>query len=149
MKLHFGNFGKRFCAYMLDILFLYIIFMVLSVLNNMLHLLRPFMFAGICYGITVLYFAAMESGAHQATLGKRILGLVVVHSGTGEPISFARAFLRNLVRLVNIPIYCLGYLTALVTPKSQTLHDLIVQTMVIPIEEAEDVEDEEDDSEEE
>lgn len=46
-----------------------------------------------------LYFAICESSAWQASLGKRVLGLVVSKS-TGEPLSFGLALLRNAVKFV-------------------------------------------------
>ena len=136
-KKNLNNFGKRFCAYILDVMFLSILFAVIGLLNKMLGLLSPYTLAGVGYLLTVVYFAYMESGAYQATFGKRILGLIVVHSDTGEAITFKRALIRNIVRIVNMPIYCLGYITILFTKKHQALHDLIVRTTVVPADEEE------------
>lgn len=144
-KISFENFGKRFCAYLLDMLLLYIVFAILGYILKTLGLVSTYTFAGISYLLTILYFAVLESGEHQATLGKRILGLVVIRSDTGEKITFKRAAVRNIVRLINIPIYCLGYLPILFTAKHQGLHDFIVHTQVVSID---DIETEEDDEEE-
>lgn len=130
-RLAFENFGKRFCAYLLDMMLLYIVFSILGYLLRTLNLVTPYVFWGIAYLLTILYFAILESGEHQATLGKRILGLVVIRSDTGEPITFKRAVVRNIVRLINIPIYCIGYLPILFTKKHQGLHDFIVRTQVV------------------
>ena len=46
-----------------------------------------------------LYFALAESSAWQASLGKRLLGLVVA-SETGERLSFGPALLRNAIKFV-------------------------------------------------
>lgn len=141
-KISFENFGKRFCAYLLDMLLLYIVFAILGYILKTLGLVSTYTFAGISYLLTILYFAVLESGEHQATLGKRILGLVVIRSDTGEKITFKRAVVRNIVRLINIPIYCLGYLPILFTAKHQGLHDFIVHTRVVSIDDIE-TEDEE------
>lgn len=133
----FDNFGKRFCAYTIDIAILYSVFAVLSYLNRAIGLFSPYTFGGISYLASVLYFAFMESGEYKATLGKRILGLVVIQSNTGEAVSFKRAAVRNVVRLVNIPICCLGYLPILFTAKQQGLHDFVAHTRAVDIEEAE------------
>ena len=130
----FDNFGKRFCAYLIDMLLLEIVFLIAGFLTD--SFISRYAFAGISYLLTIVYFAALESGEHQATIGKRILGLVVIHSKSGERISFKRAFARNVCRLINIPIYCLGYLTIMFTQKHQGLHDLIVHTQVVPTEDA-------------
>ncbi len=46
-----------------------------------------------------LYYALQESGARQATLGKRILGLVTVRID-GTRVSFIRAATRYFVKVV-------------------------------------------------
>ncbi len=48
---------------------------------------------------TYLYFALSESSAHQATPGKRLLGLHVTDL-TGKRIGFGRAILRTIVKLI-------------------------------------------------
>jgi uncharacterized RDD family membrane protein YckC len=45
-----------------------------------------------------LYFAACESSRFQATLGKRVLGLVVTGTGGGS-LGFGRSLLRNACKL--------------------------------------------------
>jgi len=47
----------------------------------------------------VVYFALCESSRWRASVGKRLVGLVVVRP-TGEPLDFGRALLRNAVRFV-------------------------------------------------
>jgi uncharacterized RDD family membrane protein YckC len=46
-----------------------------------------------------LYFALCESSAFRASLGKRVLGLVVSRD-TGERLAFAPALLRNAIKFV-------------------------------------------------
>ena len=149
-NVHVENFCKRFCAYVLDVLILYVAFLLLGLLNGLFHhVMNPFTFAMVCYALTCLYFALLESGEYHATLGKRILGLVVVRSSNDEPITFVRALVRNLARFINLPIYCLGYLPILFTKKSQGLHDFIAQTRVISVEDFEESADEGNEEEEE
>ena len=134
VKTNLNNFGKRFCAYLLDVMLLSIVFAIIGVINKMLGVLSPYTLAIVGYILTVGYFSYLESGAYQATFGKRILGLIVVRSDTGEAITFKRALARNIVRLINVPIYCLGYLTILFTKKHQGVHDLIARTTVVAAE---------------
>ena len=50
-------------------------------------------------GPVTLYFALCESSAWRASLGKRVLGLVVT-SETGERLAFGSALLRNAIKFV-------------------------------------------------
>jgi uncharacterized RDD family membrane protein YckC len=79
---------------------------------------------------TWLYFAASESSVHQATLGKRALGVIVTDVG-GHRISFARATGRFFGRSLSGLLLGLGYCFALFTERKQTLHDLLASTVVV------------------
>lgn len=94
------------------------------------------------YALGVLYFAIQESSAYQATLGKRLLGLAVCNLD-GERISLVRAIFRNILRIINLMIFSIGYLLILFTPKEQGLHDLIAKTLVIDESEYEEVDEDE------
>jgi uncharacterized RDD family membrane protein YckC len=78
-----------------------------------------------------LYYAGMESSAHQGTLGKMALGLVVTDM-EGRPVSFARATGRFFSRLITrlIPL-AIGYIMAGFTEKKQALHDMIAGCLVL------------------
>ena len=76
-----------------------------------------------------LYFAIGESSKNQATFGKRTMGLTVTDT-RGVRISFARAAIRHLARLLSFLPFYIGYLIQPFTKRRQTLHDLIVGTVV-------------------
>jgi uncharacterized RDD family membrane protein YckC len=76
------------------------------------------------------YFSIMESSNRQATLGKLALSIKVVDL-RGEQISFAKASLRFFAKVLSTNILLIGYLIALFTEKKQTLHDLLVKTIVV------------------
>ncbi|HLJ30659.1 MAG TPA: RDD family protein [Candidatus Angelobacter sp.] len=78
----------------------------------------------IAFGLFCLYSAWLESSKHQATLGKRLVG-ILVENEEGKRISFPRALLRSVMQYTGI-----GYLLALFTERKQCLHDLIVHTQV-------------------
>ena len=78
-----------------------------------------------------LYFTLMESGAGQATLGKRALSIAVT-DGNGNRISFGRANGRFFGKLVSYMIpFGIGFMLAGWTAKKQALHDMIAGTLVI------------------
>jgi uncharacterized RDD family membrane protein YckC len=77
-----------------------------------------------------LYFAALESSASGATIGKRLLGLRVVDLD-GRRIGFGRASWRFFGKLLGILTFYIGYAMAVFTPKKQALHDLMAKTLVV------------------
>lgn len=77
-----------------------------------------------------LYFSLMESSGKQATLGKMLFGLQVTDM-QGHGISFGKASLRYLCSALSAFTLGLGYVIAAWTSKKQTLHDLIVGTVVV------------------
>ena len=80
--------------------------------------------------ITWFYYALLESGARQATVGKMILKIKVTDS-TGGRISFARASLRYFSKILSSLFMMIGYIMAGFTPKRQALHDYIADTYVV------------------
>jgi len=76
-----------------------------------------------------LYFGLMESGKHQATLGKMVLGIKVTDT-KGAPISFWRAIGRNVAKILSGILY-IGYIMVAFTDKKQGLHDMIAECLVV------------------
>ena len=74
--------------------------------------------------IFCVYSAWLESSRRQATLGKRMIGIVVTDLG-GNRITFRRALLRSAMQVIP-----LGYLPAVFG--GQAVHDRIADTMVVP-----------------
>lgn len=77
-----------------------------------------------------IYYAGMESSKWQGRLGYKVLGLKVV-DGSGERISFARASVRHLGRLISIFTLGIGNLMVCWTKRKQALHDKIAGTFVV------------------
>ena len=80
--------------------------------------------------VTWLYFALMESGSGQATVGKRVMGIIVTDMD-GDPISFWQAAGRYLLRYASVFLFFIGILLMFFTDKRQALHDLLTQTLVV------------------
>lgn len=127
--MHLENFIRRSCAYFIDILALIIVLLPFKILFTFTDLLLPFGQACFFIALSLIYFSYMESSSKQATFGKQFLDLKVVDLND-ERISFGRALLRNIVRLINIPIYSLGYVPILFTKHHQGVHDIIARTTV-------------------
>jgi uncharacterized RDD family membrane protein YckC len=80
--------------------------------------------------IALLYYAGFESSKRMGTPGKMAMGLIVV-GYDGKRISFLRALLRYIGKVVSSMILCIGYLMIGFTEKKQGLHDMIAKTYVI------------------
>jgi uncharacterized RDD family membrane protein YckC len=80
--------------------------------------------------ITWFYYALLQSGARQATVGKMALGLKVTDVN-GDRLTFARASLRYFSKILSSLFMMLGYIMAGFTEKKQALHDMIANTYVV------------------
>lgn len=92
---------------------------VRSVATQLLLVLLPF-----------FYFAAFESSAWQASPGKRAMGVRVVDLA-GRRLTFARALVRQFLKLCEVAATGFGYLLAAVTGTGQAFHDILVGTRVV------------------
>jgi len=77
-----------------------------------------------------LYFALFESGAMQATPGKRALGLKVV-ADDGARIGFGRASGRFFGKIVSGAVFYIGFLMVGFSERKQALHDMMANTLVV------------------
>jgi uncharacterized RDD family membrane protein YckC len=77
-----------------------------------------------------LYFAFMEASKYQGTLGKIVMGIKVTDQN-GQRVSFSKALLRNLSKLISSLLLGIGYLMIIFDDKKQGLHDKIADTFVV------------------
>ena len=77
-----------------------------------------------------LYSSLLESSSWQGTVGKRLVGIKVTDL-TGRRISFGKAGLRTICKLLSGIILFLGFLMASFTRRKQALHDLITGCLVV------------------
>jgi uncharacterized RDD family membrane protein YckC len=82
------------------------------------------------YAISILYFAIMESSKAQGSVGKMALGIKVTDM-EGNRVTFGKAFLRSIGKLISSMIMYIGYIMAAFTEKKQALHDIIATTLVV------------------
>lgn len=120
----YAGFWERFGAAFLDGLLLGILqfimrFFIEENLNSVLNIVLGW-----------LYYATMESGPSQATLGKKALGIKVTNLA-GGPITFGQATGRYFGKILSALILLIGYLMMLWDDKKQTLHDKMAGTLVV------------------
>lgn len=79
---------------------------------------------------SLLYWPYMESSPRQATFGKMLLGIQVTDMD-GARVSFVRALLRNLAKIISGLIFYIGFLMAAFTRRKQGLHDIMTKCLVV------------------
>jgi uncharacterized RDD family membrane protein YckC len=77
-----------------------------------------------------LYYAFLESSSWQGTIGKKALGLAVVNAD-GTRLTFGRASIRYVAKIVSYLTFCIGYMMAGWTAQKRALHDMIAETLVV------------------
>lgn len=80
--------------------------------------------------VSWFYFAAMESSARQATLGKSALDIMVTDLD-GRSVSFGRASARYFGKFISFLLFGIGFIMAAFTVRRQALHDKMAGCLVI------------------
>ena len=120
----YGRLAPRAVALFIDLL-------LIGFLTSVLSGLLGFDSHGkVASAISWIYFASQESSGWMATIGKRAMGLAV-KGVDGRQLSFGRASVRWLGRLVSGLMFGIGYGLAALNTKRQTLHDLLAGTVVV------------------
>ena len=76
------------------------------------------------------YFTYFESYPHQATMGKKAVGLIVIDEN-GDGLSVREATVRTLSKFLSSILLYIGFIMIGFTKKKQGLHDKIAHTFVI------------------
>lgn len=123
----YAGFLRRFAAVILDLPFWNAPLLFQTITTGRWPSIERF--NGVWVFWIWLYFAAMES-QHGATFGKMLLG-IHVKDLQGKLPSLKRATVRHFGHWLSILPLMTGFLLALVTPRKQTLHDLLAGCVVI------------------
>jgi uncharacterized RDD family membrane protein YckC len=152
-RVEYGGFWLRFLAYLIDgavitlgIFFVGIPLIFLTGFGTFLSQIHPeedfndagfwlimgmiFLFIIASLAVTWLYHALMESSEWQATVGKKVLDLVVTDIA-GRRVSFWRATGRHFAKIVSNMIYPFGHILAGFTAQKQALHDMIAGCLIL------------------
>jgi uncharacterized RDD family membrane protein YckC len=129
LTVEYAGFWRRFVAAWIDGLLLGVVYLVPLLLLGADSATAQFVSRIAATLAGWLYFALMESGPRQATLGKRLIGIIVTDLD-GHPISFARATGRYFGKILS-GILLIGYIMAGFTERKQALHDMIAGCLVV------------------
>ena len=89
-----------------------------------------FAMIGCYYIAAAFYYSLQESSTHQATLGKRALGIKVTDT-QGRRISRKHALGRWFAASLSYLSLYIGFLLAAFTARKQALHDMVAGTLVV------------------
>jgi uncharacterized RDD family membrane protein YckC len=141
-RANYASFFQRLAAYLLDWIMIVVAVFAIAIAVGVVLLVvlrggdpkaaeRVGFYTGLLANVAIvfvgwIYFAMLESSAKQATLGKRLLGIVVTDEH-GQRISFVRATGRYFAKVLSSFMF-VGFIMAAFMPKKQALHDLIAGT---------------------
>ena len=141
LHLQLAGLGARAFAYLLDVLALFLLWVVglvvYSVSGDLLRELQALTWAGQLVAVAAVLLTgwgwdvAWEVFGGGRTPGKRALGLRVVRAD-GSPVGLAESLVRNLLRALEVPLgYAPGVLAVALGPRRQRLGDLVAGTLVV------------------
>jgi uncharacterized RDD family membrane protein YckC len=118
----YASFWRRFGAMFIDGVFGGILGGLMAAIFR-----APIPVSLVC---ALLYQPVFEASILQATPGKALLGMRVTDL-LGQRITFKKALIRYLMKLVSGFILLIGYLMQPFTEKRQALHDIVAETLVV------------------
>jgi uncharacterized RDD family membrane protein YckC/Tfp pilus assembly major pilin PilA len=85
----------------------------------------------LAYFVAALfYYGLQESSTHQATVGKRVLGIKVTDLD-GQRLTFSKAVARWVASSLSYLTLYVGFIMAAFTRRKQALHDMVASTLVV------------------
>jgi uncharacterized RDD family membrane protein YckC len=128
---------SRFLAFLVDQLLIALLFaagawLSVSALEVVVgrSVTVPSWFVAVCYASWAFVYVAAQLAATGRTVGKALLGLMVVEAG-GESLRVRDALVRTLVFPLSFLLFGVGFLLGLIRRDRRELHDLIAGTAVV------------------
>jgi uncharacterized RDD family membrane protein YckC len=133
----YAGFWRRLAAYMMDYIFITTAAALSVLVFGMMFSPPGFGWhIGLDYRLILgpvipwLYWSLMESSVYQATIGKMIMGIVVIDTH-GRRITFRRATVRYWSKFLSALLLLAGFIMIGFTSKKEGLHDMIAGSLVI------------------
>jgi len=133
---YFAGLDMRLLAVIIDYFIIFaiycIIFLIIVLFLEERELKIKVSLAGLAIIpiVKLVYSIFMEASARQGTWGKVLMGLRICDE-QGNRLSFGRALIRNLSKILSSGTLGLGYLIGFFNKKQQCLHDQIAGTLVV------------------
>jgi uncharacterized RDD family membrane protein YckC len=123
----YADWIHRVGAYLIDIAPIIVLEIIAEITGS-----TAFIFLVLLVSLGWSIYNRWYMGGQGQSLGKKVLGLMLVSEETGQPIGTLNAFLRDICHIVDGIICYVGFLFPLWDAKRQTLADKIMKTVVIP-----------------
>jgi uncharacterized RDD family membrane protein YckC len=141
LHLELAGLGARAFAYLLDVLIVFLLWVVwlvvYSISGDLLREVQALSWAGQLGAVGAVLLSgwgwdvAWEVAAGGRTPGKRALGIRVVRTD-GAPVGLVESLARNVLRAVELPLgYAPGVLAVALGARRQRLGDLVAGTLVV------------------
>ncbi len=133
-----AGFWIRVCALVLDTLVMFVIgAMVYAALLLVIGLPRPGTGRGISLAFQIMpslaayaYVVIMQTGAWQATVGKRAVGIYVRRSD-GHTLTIGQAFGREFAKILSAVLLYIGFFMVGWNREKKGLHDIVAGSRVV------------------
>ena len=122
-----ASFLQRLGALLIDGIIVWIILAIITAL------LGRGLGSLIALAAGIGYYGYLEGSPSGQTIGKRALGIRVYDFRAGGPIGTSRGILRYFARILSTIPLLLGYFWMLWDDESQTWHDKIAGSVVVPV----------------
>ncbi|MGN1402124.1 MAG: RDD family protein [Bacillus sp. (in: firmicutes)] len=138
--MEYAGFWPRLAAYLIDTVVIVLGFILLLLLfspflffddSSIFAILMPLFLWGISILASGAYIVLMTSSKHQATLGKKMMGLIVTDEN-GNRLDFSKSALRFIISYI-LSSFTSGliYLVVAFTDKKKGIHDMVANTVVV------------------
>ena len=132
-----GSLGARFCAYLLDILFIFgftvLLTLLITVVGVVTFGLGWTLFA-ILPASGIIYSAITVGGSKQSTIGQRLMGLRTIAPESGARVDIITAAVHALLFYVAIStflLWCVDIAFGLMRSDRRLGHDLLLGLAVV------------------
>lgn len=124
----YAGFWRRWVAYMID-------WLIMLIPGILINLIIPYVGSLILY---IIYKPVFEASSAKATPGKYLMKLKVLREDGGQ-LTMKQAILRYLASWLSGIILFIGYIMGAFTEKKQTLHDILLKTVVVKVQDDESI----------
>jgi uncharacterized RDD family membrane protein YckC len=132
----YTGYLRRRCAVAVDYVLVLILTVIVAILGSTITRAVP---ESVYWSINVAVWLAYwlwnwgyRQGVTGSSVGKSLLKFKVVSEETGQPIGFSRSVLRQVAHLLDL-VSIVGFMLPLVTAKKQTIADMMMGTVFVPI----------------
>lgn len=135
MKNYYGGFWQRFCAIMIDGIFLVGVSGLINIAMGLKFYStetspKSIYAALFSMAASMLYYSIIQ-GMFYGTIGKRLMGLKLVDAATLDQVDLGQACTRYMMQFVSAVCFGLGYLTIGFHDRKQGWHDRVAKTLVV------------------